>query len=282
MLPPVRVLVTGATGYLGRELAARAAAAGWEVAGTRLRQPGHWPVLDVCDREAVARLVETARPGAVIHTAYLQGGERMQEVNVEGSANVAAAARAAGARLVHLSTDVVFDGEKRGAYDEHDRPAPVTAYGQSKLEAELRVVSALPEALIVRTSLIYGGALPGPHERMVLDALDGRADTGFFVDEVRCPVAVGDLAEALLELAAGELAGPLHVAGAEAVSRHAFAVLLARAAGRDPSALRTARSADAAVRRPRNCALDCSRASRLLRTRLRGVSEVLGAVPPAQ
>lgn len=277
MLPPVRLLVTGGSGYLGGELLRRARAVGWAAIGTRLSAPGDGPVLDVRDVDAVARLVGREAPDAVIHTAYVQSGPAMDDVNVAGSANVARAAAAAGARLIHLSTDVVFDGEKVGAYSEDDPPAPVTAYGASKRAAEHAVAEADPRALIVRTSLLYGGPRPAPHERLVADAIAGTADVGFFTDELRCPVVVGELASALLELLATDLRGPLHVAGEQTLSRFELACLLADAAGLDRSRLRPASSADLPERRPRNCALDCSRARALLRTKLRGAGEVLGA-----
>ena len=116
---------------------------------------------------------------------------------------------------------------------------------------------------------------PGPHEQLVLDALAGRADVAFFTDELRCPIAVGDLAAALLELAPTDRAGRLHIAGADVVSRYEFAQLVAAAHGQDPARLRAAASATSNVRRPRNCALDSSLARQLLQTRLRGVREVL-------
>lgn len=195
---------------------------------------------------------------AVVHTAYRQG-EGEWEVNADGSEVVARAA--AGRRFVQLSTDVVFAGT-RGRYTEDDEPAPVNSYGRSKAEAERRVAAAHPGASLARTSLIYGGAEPGPQERLA------RENTRFFVDELRSPVQVGDLAEAILELLEVDHAGPLHLGGADDVSRFDFAVLL----GADPAGLEAAHTTPD---RAPDITLDSSRAAALLRTRLRGVREVL-------
>lgn len=270
-----RLLVTGASGYLGSALAAAARAGGWQVTGTRHTAAGDDVMLDVRDGGAVAALVARVAPDVVVHTAYLQSGPDMWAVNESGSRSVAAAAAGAGARLLHMSTDVVFDGELRRPYREDDLPRPVTGYGHSKLAAERAVAELHPEALVVRTSLIYGGAGAGPHERLVLDALAGRVEVGFFEDELRSPVAVPDLAAALLELANGDAAGILHVAGPEPVSRLQFARLIAAAHGADPAVLRSARSAEQPMQRPLDCVLDSSRAQGLLQTRLRGVRETL-------
>ncbi len=269
------ILVTGASGYLGRELLAQARAAGRDVTGTHLTNTTADVPLDVCDRAAVDDLMARMRPGAVVHTSYVQGGDRMRRVNVDGAAHVAASAARRGARLIHLSTDLVFDGELARPYREDDLPRPVNEYGASKLEGEQAVLEAHCDALVVRTSLIYAGADPGPHERMVLDALSGRAEVAFFEDELRSPVACGDLAAALLELAELPLRGVLHLAGSEPVSRLEFARLIAAHHGADPSLLRAARSADQAVRRPLDCVLDSSRAHRTLRSPVRGVRAVL-------
>jgi dTDP-4-dehydrorhamnose reductase len=256
-----RLLVTGGCGYLGRELVARAAAQGWAVRATWFERPppegGDWVRVDVRDEAAFAEAVDGV--DAVVHTAYRQG-EREWDINVVGSAAVARAA--ARCRLVHLSTDLVFSGE-HGGYREEDEPAPVNSYGRSKAEAERRVAAAHPAATIVRTSLIYGGAEPGPQERLA------RENRRFFVDELRSPVQVGDLAEAILELLPLDVPGPLHLGGADDVSRFDFAMLL----GADPGKLEPTRTT--AARAP-NVTLDSSRARGLLSTRLRGVREVLG------
>ncbi len=262
--------MTGGSGYLGGELLRRAPGA----VGTAHTGGGDVR-LDVRDAAAVGRVVQSVRPDVVIHTAYARRGEGAWETNVAGARNVAAAAAAIGARLVHLSTDVVFAGDAGRPYVEADPPSPVTDYGRAKAEAEAAVRLAHPAAAIVRTSLIYGGPSPSPHERAVLAAVEGASGMAFFTDEIRCPVHVSDLADAVLELAGLAYAGPLHVAGCDAVSRHGFATLVAAAGGRDPELVRGARSADLPELRPLDCRLGCARARALLSTRLRGVREVL-------
>jgi dTDP-4-dehydrorhamnose reductase len=220
----------------------------------------------VRDAARVRAAMRAARPDVVAHTAY-----RMDDasVNVDGTRAVVQATAAVGARLVHLSTDVVFAGAGSRALTEHDPPDPVTAYGAAKLEAER---ACPPQALIVRTSLLYGGARPSNHEQMAIETADGVREMTFFTDEVRCPIAVGDLAAAILELALLDVSGPLHVAGADALTRLEFARLVAAHHGRDPAALR---GGPGGPGRPKHIALDSSRAQALLRVRLRGAREVL-------
>lgn len=251
-----RLFVTGGSGYLGSEVVRQAQAASWTV----LAPPR--ASLDIRNTEALASAAKGA--DAIVHTAYLQNGDDAWSITVDGTASVARAASQNGARLVHLSTDLVFDGETSVPYREEDPPRPIIPYGEAKLESE-RLVREVANALVVRTSLLYGKDEPGLHERMVLD----RPDTTFFTDEIRCPTHVVDLAAALLELVASPVRGVLHVAGPDAVSRHAFACAIARARGRDPEAVRGATSAHLA--RPKNCALDSSRARAMLRTPIRGL-----------
>jgi dTDP-4-dehydrorhamnose reductase len=256
-----RLLLTGGCGYLGRELVRLAGEAGWDVRATRWRRApngsAEWVHADVRDAQAMQRAADGV--DAVIHTAYVQGpGE--WEVNVDGTAAVAAAAR--GRRFVHVSSDVVFDG-RHGRYPEDAETAPVNSYGRSKAEAERMAMDIHGEVTVARTSLIYGGAEPGPQERLA------RTGTRFYVDEIRSPVQVGDLARALLEVLDMDIHGALHLGGADDVSRFDFAVLLgADAAQIEPAKTTPDRAPDVS--------LDSSRAAGLLETRLRGVREVLG------
>jgi dTDP-4-dehydrorhamnose reductase len=277
-----RLLITGGAGYLGAELAQQALAAGWDVTATCFSShPAiagvEWLPLDIRETAAVDQAFAVQRPDVAIHTAYRQRGPDMWSATVEGTKVIARACQASGARLIHLSSDALFDGEPpNGRYTEADDPNPITPYGEAKAAAEQLAEQICATALVVRTSLIYGGAKPSTHEQLILDALAGRADVAFFTDELRCPIAVGDLAAAILELAPRPIGGRLHIAGAEAISRYGFARAVAAAGGYDPSRLRAAPSAASGVRRPRNCALDSSKAQQLIQTRLRGVSDVLG------
>lgn len=276
-----RLLITGGSGYLGRELVRLALASRiWHVAATYYSQPlaelrVHAVPLDVRDCAAVQQTITAFRPDVVIHTAYVQRGPDLWDATARGAGHVAQAARALESRLIHLSSDVIFDGERDGPYTEQDTPNPISPYGAAKAEAEHLVVQAHPDALLVRTSLIYGGHVPGVHEQFVLNALDNDRDVAFYEDELRCPVQVTDLALALLELAAMDRAGVLNVAGPDVVSRYAFAQLIANAYGRNVASVRAGLSAESGVPRPRRCALDSTLAQRLLHTRLRGVHEVL-------
>jgi dTDP-4-dehydrorhamnose reductase len=263
----VKLLVTGGAGYLGSEVCRQAVQQGWDVVATRHRIPppyGRSQRLDVRDAAAVDRVFMRHGPDVVVHTAYVLGGPELERTVVDGSRAVAEAARRCDARLVHLSTDLVFDGEQGAPYDEKADPRPVMDYGAAKLEAERRVAAANPEALLARTSLLYGKPKAGPQELLAF-----RDDVEFYTDEIRCPTIVSELAAALLELARLEVAGSLHIAAPEAVSRLELARILRAANGLDPDAARGTVSPGGA--RARNVALDSSRAAQLLSRPLRGV-----------
>lgn len=284
--PGLILLITGGSGYLGREIALRAVGSSprRRVYATFLSHPLQLPgvmtcALDLRDERAVIDLVARLQPGVIIHTAAIMGADGLLpadrpgeawSLNVEGSAYLAASAARLGARLIHLSTDVIFDGE-HAPYDESSVPQPRHRYGASKLAAEGAVAAACPNHVLVRTSLIYGFNPVDPRTRAVLQGQMNR----LFVDEYRNPVWVCDLAEALLELGATDYAGTLNVAGPQRLSRYEFGLKLLQAHGLDPALVTPAHAAESPSVRPRDCTLDISRARQLLSSQLRSVDEVL-------
>ncbi|MEU0490111.1 sugar nucleotide-binding protein [Nocardiopsis sp. NPDC006139] len=268
------LLVLGASGHLGGEVARRALAAGHRVSATSTTgAPAApdiaWHALDLRDRDAVTDLVRRVRPEAVVNTAYRQGD---WAVTADGAAHAALAAAAAGARLVHVSSDAVFSGTAP-AYPETALPDPVNPYGAAKAAAETAVKALHPEAVIARTSLIIGGN-GSAHEQRVHHLAAG-GPGALFTDDVRCPVHVGDLADALLELAASDRTGVHHLAGPDALSRHALGVLIARRDGLDPDRLPRGRRAVSGPPGPLDVRLDCTATRAVLRTRLRGARAFL-------
>jgi dTDP-4-dehydrorhamnose reductase len=276
----VRLLVTGGTGLLGARLVAQGLARRWNVTATHHSQPPHddaatWCRLDARDRDEVFACVRGCRPDAVIHTAYVQSGPSLRALTTEGSRFVAEAAREVGARLLHLSTDVVFDGTLDRPYTESDPVSPAHDYGRAKADAERLVREAHPDATLVRTSLLYNLSRDDRQAKLALDLASGNARGALFTDELRNPAHVDDVAASLLELCETPFAGPLHLAGRDVVSRHTLGALLVAYHGGDPSTLPGARSADQPVVRPRNCALSSERARAVLSRVPRGVFEVL-------
>ncbi|SCL24999.1 dTDP-4-dehydrorhamnose reductase [Micromonospora rhizosphaerae] len=266
------LLVVGASGFLGTEVCRQAVAAGQRVVGTyhsaAVAVPGVAARrLDVTDRSAVRALLTEVRPDAVVATPYRYDDWR---VTADGAAHVAYAAVEAGARLVHLSSDAVHGG-RPSPYLDDEPPSPIFPYGAAKAAAETAVRAIDPEAALVRTSLIVGEG--SKQIQLCLDALAGRA--ALFTDELRCPIDVVDLAAAVLELVPSDYAGPLNVAGPDAVSRAEMGLLVARRLGLDPVGMKTTISAASGLLRPTEVRLDSSRASALLRTRLRGITELL-------
>ena len=150
-----RILLLGASGQLGRELAAVLPACGPTVARDRRG-------LDLTDPDAIARAVRDVQPAFIVNAAAYTEVDRAEDargqafaVNATAPGVLAEEARRAGAVLVHYSTDYVFDGERTTPYDEDARPNPQNVYGESKLAGERAIAQARASALILRTSWVY-------------------------------------------------------------------------------------------------------------------------------
>jgi len=305
----MNLLVTGGSGYVGASILKRAPQ-DWQLAATYLAHPIEQAnvaafCVDVRDANAVNRLFDTFRPDVAIHTAAVMNGDQMMSVNADGSRNVARAATQFNTRLIHISSDVIFDGA-HAPYDESASPAPLTPYAESKARAEEFVRAEYSNPIIVRTSLVYGFAPMDPRTRQTLDG----KFSPLFTDEFRCPIFVDDLADALIELALSLRAGRsnlhspreiacfdyrsapqplraprndksnsdafsvLNIAGPQRLSRYEFGVKLAKAFHVEPR-FQSALCASFPTPRPHDCTLDISRAQKILKTILRSVDEVL-------
>ncbi|MEU3558252.1 SDR family oxidoreductase [Streptomyces fragilis] len=275
----MEMLIVGGSGFLGTELVRRAVTAGHATSTTYSSRPprdgGHpvaWYRLDLRNTDQVQRVMAEARPQVVINAS---SGLADWAVTAEGPVRLALAAARSGSRLIHVSSDAVFSGRSRLHYDESQLPDPITPYGAAKAAAETGVRLVHADSVVARTSLIIGGG-QSEHERTVHELAAGTRAGALFTDDIRCPIHVTDLAEALLELAASDARGIHHLGGADALSRHELGVLIAGRDGLDPSRLPTGLRAESPYPGPPDVRLDSRATQRKLRTRLRGAHEFLG------
>jgi dTDP-4-dehydrorhamnose reductase len=220
-------------------------------------------------------VLASARPDVVVHTAY--STDDLAGDVLAATASVAAACRETGAALIHLSSDVVFDGE-HAPYAEDHPLVPVHAYGRAKAQAEHDVLVTVPDAAIVRTSLVCAADPLDPRSAWIVDTVRAGEPLRLFTDELRCPVRADDLARMLWDLVAlprADRAGPWHLVGPEVLSRHDLGLVLVEAFGLDPGGVTAALNADEPEPRPRDLRLTAARAERLP-TRPRSVRGLWG------
>ncbi len=264
MTARARFLIAGAGGMLGTALQAAITSRGDECVAPPETE------FDITSPEAVERVVGEFGTGVLVNAAAYTNVERAEQepeiayrVNETGPRLLAEAAAAHGLGFAHVSTDFVFDGEKREPYAETDEPNPLSVYGASKLAGERAVFDAMPEALVVRTAWSYferGVNFP----LKVLQLAATRDEISVVTDEVGSPTYIPDLARGILGLADAAAQGLFHLAGAGGCSRFELASELLRLTG---SATRvTPTTSDAfpsAVERPKYSVLDCSKAAAL-------------------
>ncbi|MFN3216048.1 MAG: dTDP-4-dehydrorhamnose reductase [Acidimicrobiales bacterium] len=223
----MRVLVTGAAGQVGAELMRAAWPAGVAVTGVDRRG------LDITDAAAVDAVVADLAPEVIVNAAAYTAVDRAetepdlaQAVNATGVAHLAAAANRHGSRLIHISTDYVFDGTKDGWYVETDPVAPLGVYGATKLAGE-QAAAAAERHLILRTAWVYG-ALGANFVATMLRLGAERDELAVVADQRGCPTAAIDIAAAIVDLVTAgldgdELTGTYHLASPEEATWHGFA-----------------------------------------------------------
>jgi dTDP-4-dehydrorhamnose reductase len=282
------VLVTGASGLLGANLAMEWFSRGWQLIVLYGRHPVSFGVpafaIDLRERERTRKVIEDQSPAWIVHCAAATNVDwcenhpgECHEVNVDASRNLAVAAKAIGARLIYISTDAVFDG-KRKSYDESDLVCPLNVYAKSKVLAEHAVTEILPDSLIIRTN-IFGWNLQAKlslAEWMLQNFETGTFFQGFD-DVVFSPLLANDLSTVLAEMMTLGLKGIFHVASSESCSKFEFAEQIADLFGHDRRLVKRAQIGESKslARRPNNMSLDTSKLTRALSHRTPTIREGL-------
>jgi dTDP-4-dehydrorhamnose reductase len=233
----MKVVITGAKGMLGQDIATAADAVHHEVAGFDIDD------FDITDEAAVLDCFERELPAVVINcSAYTNvdlaetESDLAHHVNVEGAGIIARAAAQVGSKVIYPSTDYVFDGTKGEPYTEADATNPMSVYGASKLAGEIATAENNPRHLIARTSWLFGHGGKNFVETM-LGIAEKQNEVVVVHDQVGCPTYTRHLAEAIVELIDFETLGVMHLAGADYCSWYDFATEIFRQAQVDCTVL---------------------------------------------
>lgn len=278
MMTTRKVLVTGASGLLGREvMKAFAGCEGFDAVGVARSRAGNGLArLDLLDRAALDAAVDSIAPDIVVHCAAerrpdvgARDPDAMRRLNVDATGWLAAATARSGGWMILVSTDYVFDGVNPPFAE--DAPAnPINDYGRSKRDAELAMLAESPDGAVLRVPILYGptddleeSAVTAGVARALLDPKTARRECDDWA--VRHPTCTTDVAAAILALArrrasAGDISGTYHFSSPERMTKYTMAIALAEFFGRDPSILAPlSEPVPGAAPRPRDSTLSCGR-----------------------
>ena len=284
----MKLLITGASGLYGSKLAQLALARNIEVYSSDIQSLsvyGSFVKLDISGKEQVDEAFKTIKPDVVVHAATLTDVDKCEtnkelawKVNVEGTKNIAQAAKHSGSFLIYISTDYVFSGEK-GRYKETDKPDPINYYGLTKLKAE-EIVQTQSEYFIARPSVIYGSTPAAGKVNFALwliETLRKGERVKIVTDQWNTPTLNTNLANMTLEVVERRLTGIYHLCGATRVSRLEFATQIADAFSLDKSLIDSVLSSQFTwpAKRPMDSSLDTSKAQNTLQNKPLTMDEAL-------
>lgn len=282
-------MITGANGLLGQHLVEFFSRVHKVLASDLHAEPffllshGNYEQADILDKERLSSLTDSFKPDLVINAAAYSDvdacetdREKAWQVNVVGIENLIEICKNWNAKLIHLSTDYVFDG-KEGPYSEEGVPNPINYYGSSKLESELKIKHSGIDFVIVRTNVLYGmaeGANPN-FFTWVFNRLRNDQSIRVVTDQFNNPTLVDDLARAILELTARKFSGTINLGGTEYLSRYNFARKIAEEFEFDANKIVPVTTEDLKQKAPRPLkgGLRIDLAKRILKAELSGVSE---------
>ena len=281
----MKILVTGASGLLGLNLSLGMIETHTIVGVDRSKLAGTPFELikaDLLEPGACSRLMDEVHPNAIIHTAANANVDACESdpegarlLNAEFPGQLAELCAKCGVRMVHISTDAVFDGTKDGVYTENDMPNPLGVYAQTKLDGERNVLSANPRATVARVNF-FGWSLSGTRSlsEFFYNNLSAGQPANGFTDVWFCPMFVGDLADTLVRMVEKGLSGLCHTVGSEALAKYDFGVRIARRFGFDERLIRpmSVEESGLRARRSHNLRLSVHRLSTDLGMAIPGVS----------
>lgn len=273
-------MVIGASGLLGSKLMLQAGRK-YDVSGSYNPQVDGktaWRLepLDIGSKDEVEKLFDKTKPEIVILCAAMTNVDACEKqplvanrVNATGPELVARTCKKSGARLVHVSTDYVFDGSKTRKYTEEDLPRPISVYGSSKLAGERAVLSTHPEAAVARPAVLYGWNPLEDKDNFVtwvLKKLRKGEKATLFKDQRISPTFADDLAKTLLELAEKDAKGVWHVSGPDCFDRPTCGRMIAKEFGLDEALISPVPSSSVSLpaKRPANSCLDVSKVEKML------------------
>jgi dTDP-4-dehydrorhamnose reductase len=254
-----RMLVFGSNGLLGQKVAellvrgtpSSITLTSFENAPVRSMEPAEYIQADITSKKDVRQVVAHADPDVIINCAAITNVDACEmeretawKVNVGGVEHIIEAARRGGATIVHVSSDYIFDG-KNGPYTEDDRPEPLSYYGKTKLAGENALRASGLNFIIARTMILYGFA-PGVKQNFALwliESLEKQTPVRIVDDQFGNPTLADDLAYGLLRAVELGKTGVYNIAGRDIVSRHEFALRIARAFGLDATLISPVKTA---------------------------------------
>lgn len=278
------LLVVGASGLLGQHLVHQAKSSFERVLGTYFRNAFEIEgigtrELDITSHEDVLNLFEKKCPGFVIMASALTGVDYCEEhpeeaaaLNIAGPLNIAKACEKYGSKLLHVSTDYVFDGQK-GNYTEKDEPNPISVYGRTKLDGEKAVLESVSESVVARVCVLYGWnriTTKTNFVTWVMNTLEEGGQAKLFQDQTITPTYAHEAAGVLLQLLRKNISGIFHASGSQSITRFQMGKLVANTfrLNEDMVIPATMDEAGLTAMRPRDSSLNVEKTEKELNIRM--------------